>query len=139
MKNKICILLGLLTLAVVFAGCAKERSYNVTAQVLSINENILQGQMIGAFLSSPFGNFSNDIIKVGVFFSIQNEEPIFVDLELLHSELTYYEEVDEIPLKVCLYDYYENCWKKEGWTQLQIYLHDRLVIQTTRYQKFPNS
>ena len=76
MKILIALLLFILyflTVCICFSGCSdnklrdnKLRDYTVSAKVLSINENILEGQLIGALLSSPSGHITNDMIKVGI-------------------------------------------------------------------------
>lgn len=69
----------------------------IQAQVLSINERITEGQMIGMFLGSPSGSYRNDINKVGVEFSIGKQ--IFLeDLELNHAQLAYYRKDNQIPI-----------------------------------------
>ena len=83
-----------------FIGCAK-RNLNVDAKVLSINENILSGQLIGYFLFSADGHISNDKIKVGVEFKIC--DVLFLeDLELQHAELAYYKGRKNLPLSLLI-------------------------------------
>lgn len=83
-----------------FTGCAK-RSLNIDAKVLSVNENILSGQLIGYFLSSADGHISNDKIKVGV--EIKICDVLFLeDLELQHAELAYYKGRKNLPLSLLI-------------------------------------
>jgi retron-type reverse transcriptase len=69
----------------------------VTAKVLSVNQNILRGNLIGGFLSSPNGAIANDINIVGVSYMI-GEELFLEDLELKHAMLSYYADKNELPL-----------------------------------------
>ena len=77
------------------------KTYTVQAKILTINENITEGQLIGRFLGSPSGSFRNDTIKVGVSFKI-NGYLFLEDLRLKHAELYYYKESKEIPLTILI-------------------------------------
>ena len=79
--------------------CNNFKQIGVLAKVLTINEHILEGQMIGRIFSSPDGSISNDVIKVGVEMTVRGKL-ILVDLKLSHAELAYYKDVNTIPVDV---------------------------------------
>lgn len=90
----------LILIALLFNSCDTEYiDYKVTAEVLSINEDILDGKLIGQFLGSSSGYIRNDVIKVGVSFRIDGDL-MLCDLELQHSELAYYANQTYLNLRV---------------------------------------
>lgn len=101
----ICLILLLNEVAFLLAlGIGPSRAnFLVEAPVLSINENITEGRLIGALLSSPDGNFSTDIIKVGVAVEVSKGTVRLYDLKLSHAELAYYRQRSSIPLSVRIY------------------------------------
>jgi hypothetical protein len=98
-----------------------EKTIHLEANVLSIDEHILEGNLIGRFLSSPSGSLRNDVIKVGVAFEI-NGHLFLKDLRLEHAELAYYREQTTIPLVVHI-----RLGKVDEVGFLRIYLHGRHV------------
>ncbi len=120
------IIVGLLLIFISFlSGCNGPSLYQtkVPAKVLSINTQILKGEMIGHFLGSSDGYISNDAIKVGVEIHIL-DNIVLVDLELSHAELTYYKNVNIIPVVV---DYFSNS------NRIHIRLHGRTVYYERLY------
>ena len=82
-------------------GCSQREVINIDADVLTINSEILEGKLIGLFLSSSNGWVKSDVIKVGVKFEIGNN--LFLeDLKLSHAQLAYYKSRDTLPLKVVI-------------------------------------
>ena len=115
-------LLLLICICFIFCESNTKKIFDVDAKVLSINTNILNGELIGSLLSSPSGNISNDNIKIGVSFSIDGE--IYLeDLEVQHSELAYYKDKEYIPLTLKFYN-------KEYY---YIYIHNRQVKCVINY------
>jgi len=89
----------LLMCLLVLAGCGrvKQKEYQVDAEVLSINSQILEGKLIGSLLSSPSGWIRTDINKVAVGFKLKNY--LFLeDFELSHAQLAYYKDSSHIPI-----------------------------------------
>ena len=79
----------------------KYKDFAGEAKVLTINEHILEGQMIGSFLSSPDGWIKDDIIKVSIEITDPlNNNLILCDLKLSHAELSYYKNQSTLPIKV---------------------------------------
>jgi len=101
-------------------GCCNDfKQTGVPAKVLTINEHILEGQMIGMLLGSSSGSISNDVIKVGVEMQIRGKL-ILADLKLSHAELAYYKDVNIIPVDVRY---------RAGLTRLIINLFGRTVYK----------
>lgn len=121
MKNIILALL-VIFIASFLVSCTSRcdiRRPNTPAKVLIVNDRILEGRMIGAFLGSASGYISNDVIKVGVEIKIQGVL-ILVDLRLSHAELVYYKDVDIIPVDI-MYSIH--------WERLRIWLHGREIYR----------
>lgn len=98
MKTKILLVSLFVLLMVSCIGCASKK-LSVEADVLSINSQLLEGRLIGQFLGSPDGYISNDVIKVGVSFTIK--DTLFLrDLKLNHAELAYYKGRKTLPLDI---------------------------------------
>lgn len=96
MKAKILTII-LCTLIVSLCSCADSKSTKVTTKVLTVNSEILEGKLIGHFLSSADGWIKSDIIKVGVSFELHGY--LFLeDLKLSHAQLAYYKDKIELPL-----------------------------------------
>jgi hypothetical protein len=106
---------SLVLFVILLGGCEPEPSCIVNAEVLSINEQITEGQLIGSFLGSPDGSFTTDSIKVGVKFTLGGK--LFLrDLSLNHAELSYYQDSKVLLIELKMY-----C------TTLKVYLHGRPV------------
>jgi hypothetical protein len=95
MYKTILLVLGLL----IITGCSKAHYPQETldAQILSVNDQILSGNLYGALLRSSSGTISDDVIKVGVKFYIGGELYL-EDIELNHAELTYFNNRKTLPL-----------------------------------------
>jgi len=108
MKRKILgFILSILLLFLV--GCQETATNNIEAEVLSINSHILNGQLLGAFLGSSSGSFTNDVIKIGVKFEI-GKYLFLEDLKLQHAELAYYKNKSTIPLCIqCTNGFPSSC------------------------------
>ena len=120
MKKGILSVIALCTLLV--SGCCLEEGPDniiVTADVLSVNEQILEGRMIGAFLGSASGNFSNDVIKVGVSFQYNGHLRLY-DLKLNHAELAYYKDRTTLDLNIRI--------PHTVGSGKNVYLNNRLVL-----------
>lgn len=88
-------------------GC--NQSYYVDADVLAVNDHILQGQLIGNFLSSPDGWISDDNIKLSVSFdNPARKYPALLDLSINHAEAIYYKDSKQIKL-ILRTDWNRNC------------------------------
>jgi len=106
----------------------KYRDFEGTAKVLTINEHILEGQMIGSFLSSPDGWIKDDIIKVSIEITDPlNNNLILCDLKLSHAELSYYKNRSTLPIKVKYGTDLENN------IYAQIYLNRKIVYDDIIY------
>lgn len=99
MTRYIAIALCLLAL-----GCEGTQHYDVDARVVSVNDNLVTGQLWGGLLSSPSGSFATDAIKVGVVAEC-GCYTLYMDLPLQHSELAAYCDSTTIPLHVRIIDY----------------------------------
>jgi hypothetical protein len=116
---------GLVFIMVVVAmlggGCSAKydnTDVEVEAKVLSVNENILRGEMIGEFLTSASGSIVNDVNVVGISYSIGNQ--LFIhDIEVSHAMLAYYSGKNIIPIKVCF-----ESWRNKRY---------RLVVRVQGY------
>ena len=98
MKTKLPIII-LCILVISLCGCAKSEIVMVGAEVLTINSEILEGNLISHFLSSSSGKLRSDVIKIGVKFEIDGN--IFLeDLSLSHAQLAYYKDKNTLPLEV---------------------------------------
>jgi hypothetical protein len=76
-----------------------EVSVDRDAKVLSVNENIMRGEMIGEFLTSASGSIANDVNIIGVSYPLGND--LFLeDLEVKHSILAYYRGQNTLPIEV---------------------------------------
>lgn len=96
MIKKLIFLVAIVFSLALFSGCIN--TY-VDAKVISINDQITEGYMIGHFLGSSDGFISNDIIKVGVEFNLEGKL-FLADLQLSHAELVYYKNSTSLPLHV---------------------------------------
>jgi len=112
---------------IIFISCGNTTNYSKTfgsvqAEILTINKNILTGNIYSAFLSSPDGKISNDIIKVGTNFVI-NDILFLEDFELQHAELAYYANCKRIPIDVyvIIYDSFCQLYK------LEFYINGRFL------------
>lgn len=102
--------------------------YKVAAKVLSVNQHILQGELIGAFLGSSSGEINNDVNKLGVSFVVLNRLYL-VDIKVNHAEMAYFQDSEVLDLMM-LKTWYDsndlnpvsNDYNKEGW-YLLIYLN----------------
>jgi hypothetical protein len=86
-------------------GCNERKNVNYVtdAKVLSVNENIVRGKLIGDLLSSPDGKIRNDVIIVGI--SVDRPPSLgggkwLLDVKLKHAELAYYKNSTSIPIHV---------------------------------------
>lgn len=77
------------------SGCTAGIEKEVT--VLSINEHVLDGQMIGHFLGSADG-YLTEVNLVGVRVDFQSHM-FLVDLKLNHAELAYFKDRNTLPIK----------------------------------------
>ena len=91
------LLLGVIIFFVVI-GC-KEVNTTVEAKVLSVDDHILEGYMIGHFLGGSDGKIANDVIKVGVQFTYDNQLYL-VDLRLNRAQLVYYKDRTTLPILI---------------------------------------
>jgi len=118
MKKYVCLIF--LVLMTTF-GCENyDVERLVQAEVLCINQNILEGKMIGNFLGSSDGTFSNDVIKIGVKVEFGGE--IWLkDFRVKHAVLVYHKDKRSLPVRVRLYEFGRSFY-------LQMYLgHDRML------------
>jgi hypothetical protein len=68
------------------------------AKVLSINNKILRGELIGNFLSSADGQIQDDAIVVGI--QVEFKSKMFlIDIKLTHAEAAYYKDRDTLPMQ----------------------------------------
>lgn len=83
------VLITSLVVVLMIVGCTKFHWFeeNVTAEILSVNDSITNGELIGSFLSIPSGKFRDDINKIGVRF-ILHGRAFYRDLNVLHSEIS---------------------------------------------------
>lgn len=129
----------LLVLIVCLAGCSNHGTINVDADVLSINQEILEGKLIAHFLSGSSGWLKSDRIKVGVKFQIHNE--LFLeDLCLSHAQLAYYGDKKTLPLKLKIYvDRMSGSSSLEirlgGYFIKKVYLSRKLAKRLHKYSK----
>jgi len=117
-------------LAIVFSfsffSCSEEK-INTNAEVLSINENILEGRLIGSFLSSSSGYISDDVIKISVKFEAFGQ--LFLeDLKVQRAELIYFKDTSSMPLVVIRDDYVNS----NGY---RIYLLNREIKTVYKYKE----
>jgi hypothetical protein len=102
-------------LAVIVIGCSSCAKYDETsvfkeAKVLSVNENILRGEMIGDFLTSASGSIANDVNILGITYEIGDS--LFIhDIEISHAMLAYYSGIDTIPVQVCFHAWHGHRYK----------------------------
>ncbi len=80
-------------------GCAKNETVTIDANVLTINSEILEGNLISRFLSGSSGKLRSGVIKVGVQFEI-NGNLFLEDLSLSHAQLAYYKDKNILPLEI---------------------------------------
>lgn len=116
--------LSVCIIAFLFFGCSPDfLIIEKNAKILTINKNILSGELINEFLSSPSGNFSNDVIKVGIEIHICNH--VFLeDLELQHAELAYYKDRTTLPLYISIINDFST---SVNYGKLTIKLNERIV------------
>ena len=102
-----------------FCFCEKGRpiedpSCIVNAKVLTINQNILHGEMIGSMLSSADGVLDNDVIKIGLEINIGNCK-VLKDIKFSHAELAYFKDNITIPLQITVKcAFMDNCYLNVG-------------------------
>lgn len=83
-------------------GCVESVAVKIDAEVLTVNSEILEGNLNSHFLSSSSGKLRSDVIKVGVQFEL--DDRIFLeDLSLSHAQLAYYKDKSTLPLKIEIY------------------------------------
>lgn len=93
----------ILFLSLLVGGCKKSWvACKIDAEVLTINERIMQGELIGQFMGSSSGTFKSDVIKIGVSFYI-GEHLFLEDLEVQHAVLAHYKNNTTIPITVRVY------------------------------------
>jgi len=110
------ITIAILLVSVFCIGCFPEHQPVIyKAEVLAINEKITEGKLIGNFLSSASGSFSNDVIKVSVRFHIE-KKLMLRDLKLNHAELIHYRNQNFLMLEVIALN-----------TTIEIKLNNRLL------------
>ena len=76
----------------------EKKSRVLEVEVLTISGSLLEGKLIGGFLSSPSGTLTNKF-KVGVRFGI-GERMYLEDLELGYAELAHYGKMSKLPLLI---------------------------------------
>lgn len=113
------MVLSICVSSVLLAGCGDfkydDKTIDVQAKVLSVNQNILRGKMIGEFLSSASGTVANDVNIVGISFSLGNS--LFLeDIEMKHSMLAFYSGKNVLPVEVNLEKWRNGSYR----TQLRI-------------------
>lgn len=82
------LLLFLFTACTLLLGCRRE-TYYTEAKVLAVNDHVLEGKLIGDFLTSSSGYISNDVIKLSVDFGTNNVitgYSLLLDLPINHAE-----------------------------------------------------
>lgn len=136
MKTKLSVLV-LCILAASLCGCTTKETITVDANVLTVNSEIIEGKLIGQFLSSSSGWIRSDVIKVGVKFEINNN--LFLeDLKLSHAQLAYFKDKDTLPLEVTIIMDEANCrWSFEirlkGYYITNRYISRRLAKELINY------
>ena len=63
---------------------------DIEVNVLCVNQNILNGNMIGQFLGSSGGSLANDVNKIGVEYSLAGTSGYLDDFKVKHAILAYY-------------------------------------------------
>lgn len=91
----------MLFLAIVLFGCnvSISETKEMHADIISLNQNIIRGKMIGSLLSSPDASFRNDVNIVGVRLKLRNQTYLF-DIQMKHAEIAQYANSTKIPLIV---------------------------------------
>jgi len=98
-KVLMIILCGLI---ICLCSCSKNEIVIIDVNVLTVNSEILEGNLISHFLSGSSGKLRSDVIKIGVQFEI-NGNLFLEDLSLSHAQLAYYKDKNTLPLgiKIC--------------------------------------
>jgi len=96
------ISLCIITLCLCLCGCSKTETVAIDVNVLTVNSEILEGNLISHFLSGSSGKIRSDVIKVGVQFVI-NDNLFLEDLSLSHAQLAYYKNKNTLPLRIKIY------------------------------------
>ena len=110
-------------ISIFIVGCNRYDKFEVSAKVISINDNILESMWIGDFLSSSSGYLKSDINKVGIQFDwFENE--VFTDLKLLHSEISQIKKDNIIKLILKV----DNGFKINKILYADIYINGRRVL-----------
>jgi hypothetical protein len=100
------VLIGLFVIAMMSCGMKADKvnkslSFHnrpVEAKVLVINKRVLDGELIGGFLSGTSGKITETNI-VGVSFK-EGGKHFLIDLEVSSAKLAYYKDQNTLPLKV---------------------------------------
>jgi len=102
-RKKFALIFLTVVLCLAFIGCLKDTK-KIEAEVLTINENIFSGELIGQFLGSASGHLTNDVIKVGVKIEYGGET-FLEDLSLKHAELAYFKDKKTLPITIEFFGY----------------------------------
>ena len=73
------------------------RTIHKDAQVLSINENVLDGRMIGQFLGSASGYITDGAVLVGIRVDF-GDRMFLTDAKLNNAELVFYKDKSTLPM-----------------------------------------
>jgi len=103
------------------------RSYQVEAEVLSINEHVFRGKLIGGFLSGSSGWFNDKGVIIAIRFEAE-EMLILHDLEVSIAELMHYKDRKTIPIDI---EYQSpNFLRSEI---LEVYFRGRRILKLDGY------
>lgn len=89
--------------AVCLIGCSyKERSIDVDAKVLSVDQHILHGTIgasYGLIAGSAQGEIANDVIKLGIDYTVDGNR-FLEDIEVNHATCAAFANTDTIPMRL---------------------------------------
>jgi len=85
-------------------GCS--RTIYMDAEVLSVNENVLDGKMIGQFLGGSDGHITSGVVLVGLRVKF-GERMFLTDAKLNNAELVHYGDRRNLPIKWTV-DWFNN-------------------------------
>jgi len=115
--KKLALFCGLICI-IFFLGCS-DQTMHKEADVLSINKNILRGELIGNFLGSSSGSLANDVIIVGLRVEFGDEIFLF-DARLRYAEVAHYENKIKLPIY----------WELDQFNNyIAGYLNGRLIVR----------
>ena len=104
------------TMMLIMVSCQIAKYQPIEAEVLSINENVLRGEMISHFLSGSSGWLKGDLIIVGIKFNYNNIV-MLEDISINHAILVEYKDYKSLPIEVKVFDSY-----------LKVLFHNKIVL-----------